>query len=59
LADSPLEVQYAAVRDSLNWTRAEPEGPLVQAVGLVAAKAGEVRLIDNLLLHTDGGVDSL
>jgi pantothenate synthetase len=52
-------VQYAAVRDSLNWTRAEPEGPLVQAVGLVAAKAGEVRLIDNLLLHTDGGVDSL
>ncbi|MAE47259.1 MAG: pantoate--beta-alanine ligase [Planctomycetes bacterium] len=59
LADSALEVEYAAVRDSLNWTRDEPEGSLVQAVGLVAAKAGEVRLIDNLLLHMDGGVDSV
>ena len=55
LAASALSMEYAAIRDPLAWTASDPTGPLDQAVGLVAAKAGKVRLIDSLLLHTDGG----
>jgi pantoate--beta-alanine ligase len=50
LAPSGLEVEYAEVRDPERWTALEPAGPLVRALALVAARAGGVRLIDNLRL---------
>jgi pantoate--beta-alanine ligase len=53
LAGSPVEVEYATVRDPSAWTRGDPEGRLATAVALVAARVGSVRLIDNELL--DGG----
>ncbi|MCK6445076.1 MAG: pantoate--beta-alanine ligase [Planctomycetes bacterium] len=49
-----LALQYAEFRDPDRWTEAEPMGPLERAVALVAARAGSVRLIDNLRL--DGEV---
>jgi pantoate--beta-alanine ligase len=45
-----LELEYAELRDPEHWTAAEPVGPLERAVALVAARAGSVRLIDNLRL---------
>ncbi len=53
LARADLEVEYAEVRQPSSWTAAEPEGRLSEAVALVAARLGRVRLIDNLRL--DGG----
>lgn len=54
LAESELEVEYAAVRDPQQWSSEEPQAALSQAVALIAAKAqgenGPVRLIDNLQL---------
>ena len=43
-------VDYAEVRDPHAWTPEAPAGPLERAVALVAARAGDVRLIDNLRL---------
>ena len=48
---------YAAVRDPERWTAGDPTGPLERAVALVAARAGHVRLIDNLPLSA-GIVDA-
>jgi pantoate--beta-alanine ligase len=50
LGSSPLEVEYAEVRDPENWTAERPTQPLERAVALIAAKAGAVRLIDNRVL---------
>ncbi|MBL6720094.1 MAG: pantoate--beta-alanine ligase [Planctomycetes bacterium] len=50
-----LDLEYAAIRDPQRWTAGDPEGPLEQAVALVAARAGAVRLIDNLDLGAGGG----
>ena len=43
-----VRAEYAAVRDPGQWTAEEPQAPLERAVALVAARAGAVRLIDNL-----------
>jgi pantoate--beta-alanine ligase len=50
LERTSLEIEYAEVRDPEAWTPREPEGPLERAVALIAARAGTVRLIDNLRL---------
>ena len=50
LEATPLEPEYAEVRDPDAWTAGLPPGPLASAVALVAARAGDVRLIDNLVL---------
>lgn len=50
LEGTRLEVEYAEVRDPDAWTAARPRGKLERAVALVAARAGRVRLIDNLTL---------
>ena len=50
LADAPVEVEYATVRDPRAWTRGDPVGRLKRAVALVAARVGPVRLIDNEIL---------
>ncbi len=50
LADTGLALDYAEVRDPRAWTAHAPAGPLERAVALVAARAGDVRLIDNLRL---------
>ncbi len=49
---SPLEVEYAEVRDPANWLRDDPAAPLEHARALVAARLGAVRLIDNLSLDS-------
>jgi pantoate--beta-alanine ligase len=48
---SGIELEYAAIRDPLNWTAGTPRGPLQQGRALVAAWVGGVRLIDNLALE--------
>lgn len=50
LEGSGLEIEYAEVRDPEKWTEHSPSGDLERAVGLVAVRAGAVRLIDNLML---------
>ncbi len=50
LAQGDLLVEYASVRDPECWSGTEPKGPLKRAVGLIAARAGHVRLIDNMML---------
>jgi len=50
IASSGLELEYAEVRDPDHWTERAPGGELVRAVALIAARAGAVRLIDNLRL---------
>lgn len=51
LAGAPgVSVEYAAVRDPERWGEEAPRGELAQAVALVAARVGGVRLIDNHLL---------
>ena len=53
-AETAIEPEYAVVRDPEAWTRDEPSGDLVQAVALVAAPVGPVRLIDNMRLSQSG-----
>lgn len=49
-----LEVEYAVVRDPRRLAEL-PRGPLREARGLIAARVGRVRLIDNLdLVREDG-----
>lgn len=55
LGQSPLEVEYATVRDPKAWTPGRPIPPLRQAVALIAARAGSVRLIDNMELDAGEG----
>lgn len=45
-----IELEYAEVRDPSNWTEDAPSGLLDEAVALVAAQVGGVRLIDNMEL---------
>ena len=45
-----VEVEYATLRESHRWSARPPTGDLERAVALVAARIGEVRLIDNHLL---------
>ncbi len=45
-----VRLEYAAVRDTTQWTAGDPSGPLENCVALVAARVGPVRLIDNLIL---------
>jgi pantoate--beta-alanine ligase len=53
LAESPDELDYAAVVDEATWRRPETVGRPCRAV--VAARFGTTRLIDNLLLPWDAG----
>ncbi len=53
LAHSTLDVEYAVVRDPAEWAAVPTDQPLERAVALLAARAGAVRLIDNLELHGD------
>ncbi len=50
LAGGTLAVEYAAVRDPENWQADDPADRLERAQALIAARAGSVRLIDNLRL---------
>lgn len=52
-AETNIKPEYAAVRDPRQWTGDEPAGLLEQAVALVAAPVGPVRLIDNMVLSAD------
>ena len=47
-----LFVEYADIRDPSHWGQDSPKGKLDAAVALIAARVGEVRLIDNLRLDT-------
>jgi pantoate--beta-alanine ligase len=53
LEATSLGVEYAELRDPEHWTPEQPEQPLERAVALVAARVGDVRLIDNLRLDGD------
>lgn len=53
LDGSGLTPEYAQVRDPERWTADEPNFELERGVALIAARAGEVRLIDNLRLDLD------
>lgn len=50
LDGSGLEVEYAEVRDPEHWQAEVSTGRLRRAQGLVAARAGETRLIDSMRL---------
>ena len=45
-----IHVDYAEIRDPCNWQPDSPKGLVEQAVALIAAHIGSVRLIDNLRL---------
>ena len=45
-----IQVDYAEIRDPCNWQPDSPNGLVEQAVALIAAHIGSVRLIDNLRL---------
>jgi len=47
---SPLILEYAELRDPLNWTPVQPQGALEQARVLIAGELEGVRLIDNMAL---------
>jgi len=53
LEGSGLQPEYAQVRDPERWTADEPQFELERGVALIAARAGAVRLIDNLRLDSD------
>ena len=46
-------VEYATLRERHRWSASPPSGDLEQAVALVAARIGAVRLIDNHLLDEE------
>lgn len=50
LAGGALTVEYAAIRDPEHWQAHDPSDRLDRAQALIAARAGSVRLIDNLRL---------
>ncbi len=47
---SEIDLEYAEVRDPLNWTETQLEPDLAQARAFIAGKVEGVRLIDNLAL---------
>ena len=50
LSGTTLKVEYADVRDPVNWQGESPTGEMPRAVALIAARINDVRLIDNLKL---------
>lgn len=50
---SPLEVDYADIRDPYNWQSESLDGTVDHAIALVAARISGVRLIDNLRLDDE------
>ena len=50
LSSITLKVEYADVRDPMNWQGESPSGEMPRAVALIAARINNVRLIDNLRL---------
>lgn len=50
LEASNAEIEYTDLRDPENWQADSPQGELQRAQALVAARFGNVRLIDNLRL---------
>ena len=52
LQSSPLDLEYAELRDPKNWTTAQPEHDLDQARSFVACSIEGLRLIDNMALGT-------
>ncbi len=50
LSAASLDLDYADVRDPLNWQAASPTGEIQQTIALIAARISDVRLIDNLRL---------
>jgi pantoate--beta-alanine ligase len=50
LVDPGVTVDYAELRDPLDWSRGRLRGRIERAQALVAARVGAVRLIDNLRL---------
>ena len=53
LSVAGFEVEYAELRDPARWTPRQPVGPLERGIALVAARVGDVRLIDNLRLDSE------
>jgi pantoate--beta-alanine ligase len=47
---SKIELEYAELRDPLNWTEAQPEYDIAQARAFIAGNLEGVRLIDNMAL---------
>ena len=52
LNQANLSVEYAEIREPNHWRQKSPTGKLNAAVALIAARVGEVRLIDNLRLDS-------
>lgn len=50
LQNPRIAIDYAAIRDSRNWTAAPPRPPLQNPRALIAATIDGVRLIDNIAL---------
>jgi pantothenate synthetase len=50
LQQGEIEVEYAELRDPLNWTARQPENNVTQARVFVAGNIEGVRLIDNMEL---------
>lgn len=50
LEETDLALDYAELRSTHAWSASEPEGELQAPVALVAARVGEVRLIDCFVL---------
>ncbi|MCP4952965.1 MAG: pantoate--beta-alanine ligase [Proteobacteria bacterium] len=53
LEASTLVIEYAAIRDPENWSANPPYSHLNQAQALIAARMGNVRLIDNMRLDNE------
>ncbi len=50
LDDPRISLEYAEIRDPSDWSTEAPTGLIEEAVALVAAVVGGVRLIDNMVL---------
>lgn len=50
LKTEAIDVEYAEIRDPLNWSSEMPDRLETRAQALIAVRLGEVRLIDNLAL---------
>ncbi len=49
--DAPgINLEYGEIRNPADWSAETPSGLIDQAVALVAASVGGVRLIDSMLL---------
>jgi len=50
LQTSPIELEYAEIRDPLHWTETQPVSDISQARVFIAGNMQGVRLIDNMAL---------